>query len=238
VAALSIAASPREISITYLRHMKPILFLLLISFLSSCSVTEKNIAGTYRLNTPSKTKLVLNKDKTFEFVKNFAGPGPVFFPDSTEMNFRTRGEWRLDQHHNLILNSFPPQPKHAAISNRDSVIHHASITSLSFWDSYGDPVPIRFIKFLPDKIKFYRGNTISFFREDFGKIDTLEFHFYGYAPVKWPSRTAEYYNYNHTRWFVLQEEERLGYFDEVILSAEKNKLISPDKTFALYKDGR
>lgn len=216
--------------------MKPFLFLLLIAFLSSCSVTEKNITGTYRLNAPSKTKLVLHEDHTFEFVKNFAGPGPVFFPDSTEMNFRTRGQWQLDQHHNLVLNSFPPQQQKVTINNRDSVIHHTSITSLSFWDAYGDPIPIRFIKFLPDKIKFYRGNTISFFREDFSPKDTLEFHFYGYAPVKWPSTKAENFSYNHNRWFVLHEEERHGYFDGVILSAEKNKLISPDKTFALYRE--
>lgn len=216
--------------------MKPISLILLTTVLFSCSVTEKNVAGTYRLNTPSKTRLVLNRDKTFEFVKNFAGPGPVFFPDSTEMNYRTRGEWQLDRGRNLILKSFPASQQAPAKPGKDSVIHHTSITSLSFWDSYGDPLPIRFIKFLPDKIKFYRGNTVAFFREDFGKTDTLEFHFYGYPPVKWPSRTAENYDYNHNRWFVLQEEERLGYFNEVILSAEKNKLISPDNTFALYKD--
>jgi hypothetical protein len=210
--------------------------ILLIFVFSSCAVTEKNIPGTYRLNIPSKTKLVLNKDKTFEFVKNFAGPGPVFFPDSTEMNFRTRGQWRLDPHHNLVLSSFPADTQPAFLKKRDSVTHHTSITSLSFWDAYGDPVPIRFIKFLPDKIKFYRGNTISFFREDFSKMDTLEFHFYGYAPVKWPSSKAENYNYNHTRRFILHEEERYPYFNELILSAEKNKLISPDKTFALYRD--
>jgi hypothetical protein len=205
-----------------------------MAILTGCKVSEQNIAGTYRLRAPSKTRLVLNKDKTFEFVKNFSEPGPEFFPDSTERNFRTRGKWTLNEQGQLVLNS--DQQLGGGIQVKDSVTHNTSLTSLSFWDSYGDPVAIRFIKFLPDKIKFYRGNTISFFKEDFGKRDTLEFHFYGYPPVKWPSETAQNYTDNHSRAFILFEEGRDGYFHNLVLSAEKNKLISSDKSFALYKN--
>jgi hypothetical protein len=203
--------------------------------ITGCGVSERTVAGTYRLRLPSKTKLILNKDKTFEFVKNFSEPGPLFFPDSTEMNFRTRGKWTLNEQGQLVLNSDPAnEDMHLLV--KDSVVHNTSLTSLSFRDSYGDPVAIRFIKFLPDKIKFYRGNTISFFKEDFSKTDTLEFHFYGYAPVKWPSATAQNFSDNHSRTFILYEEDREGYFNNVVLSAEKNKLISTDKSFALYKN--
>jgi hypothetical protein len=208
---------------------------LLVILLAGCRVSEQTIAGTYRLRVPSKTMLVLNKDKTFEFVKNFSEPGPLFFPDSTEMNFRTRGKWMLNEQGQLVLNS-EGHGKHGSILLKDSVVHNTSLTSLSFWDSYGDPITIRFIKFLPDKMKFYRGNTISFFKEDFAGKDTLEFHFYGYRPVKWPSPTAQNFPDNHSRTFILYEEDRDGYFNNMVLSPEKNKLISTDKSFALYKN--
>ncbi|HEX2629504.1 MAG TPA: hypothetical protein VHM26_10835 [Chitinophagaceae bacterium] len=209
--------------------------LLIAAAISGCGVSERTVTGTYQLRVPSKTKLVLKKDKTFEFVKNFSEPGPKFFPDSTEMNFRTRGKWLLNEQGQLVLNSDAANTG-AHLLVKDSVIHNTSLTSLSFRDSYGDPVTIRFIKFLPDKIKFYRGNTISFFKEDFTKTDTLEFHFYGYAPVKWPSVTAQNFSDNHSRTFILYEEDREGFFNNVVLSAEKNKLVSKDKSFALYKN--
>lgn len=202
--------------------------------LCSCKVTEKRIVGTYHLRSVAKTKLVLNPDKTFLFVKNLAEPGPVFFPDSTEMNFRTQGTWMFDGSHKLVLNSVDDHRPEQSLQT-DSVIHNTSITSLIFRDSYGDAVPIRFIKFLPDKIKFYRGNTISFFIEDFSKTDTMEFHFYGYRPIRWPSAAAEKYSDNHTHWFTLAEENRQSYFTNHPLTVGRRKLLSADKSFALYK---
>ena len=85
--------------------MKPtIIVLAFLLFLVSCQLTEKSMAGTYRLSPDSQTRLTLHSDKTFEFVKNFNSPGPVFFPDSTELNFRTIGKWQLVEK-KLVLNS-------------------------------------------------------------------------------------------------------------------------------------
>lgn len=214
--------------------LKTILTFLLFFLTVSCKVTENNITGTYRLKEVPKTKLLLHKDNTFSFTKNFAQPGPAFFPDSTEMNFQTAGSWQLTKKGLLLLNSFP-----AATGNNDtitdSVQYNTSITSFSFWDSYGDPVPIRFIKFLPAKIKFHRGNSISFFIEDFNPKDTMEFHFYGYAPVKWPGTTPRDQLQNNTHRITLYEPLRPGYLSNITLTAGRKKLVSADKSFALVK---
>lgn len=214
---------------------RTILTFLLSFLIVSCKVTEKNITGTYRLKDVPKTKLVLHKNNTFSFTKNFAQPGPAFFPDSTEMNFQTTGHWQLTKNGLLLLNSFPAMStgNHAAMA--DSVQYNSSITSFSFWDSYGDPVPIRFIKFLPAKIKFHRGNSISFFIEDFNPRDTMEFHFYGYAPVKWPGITPQDQQQNNTHRITLYEPVRPGYLTNIPLTADRKKLVSADKSFALVK---
>jgi hypothetical protein len=212
-----------------------VLFLLLLATLFySCKVNEKNIAGTYRLKGPSRTKLVLHTNKTFEFVKNFAEPGPLFFPDSTEMNYRTTGNWQLSKNGALILNSFPgaaPLTEPAA----DSILTNTSLTSFSFWNKYGDPVSIRFMKFPPDKIKLYKANIVSFFAEDFSKNDTLEFHFYGYPPVKWPGSFKQPGSGNISHHVTLYEEDRHAIFKNVVLQADRKKLLAADKSFALYK---
>jgi hypothetical protein len=209
------------------------LFVVALIF-CSCSVTEKTVAGTYRLKGPSKTKLVLNKDKTFEFVKNFSEPGPVFFPDSTEMNFRTTGNWMLDRNKKIVLNSFPDEAGMKPVREKDSVITNTTITSFSFWDSYGDPVSIRFMKLPPAKIKLYKANSISFFAGDFGKTDTLEFHFYGYHPVKWKGQFQQMAD-NFSHRITLYEEPRPGYFKQLPLIFKRKKLVSSDNSFALYK---
>jgi len=208
-------------------------FLLLIIICYSCKVSENNIVGTYRLRTSSKTMLVLKKDKTFEFVKNFSEPGPLFFPDSTELNYRTTGNWHWNNGQ-LTLNSFPPTTPTFTEKAIVVVTAHTDITSFSFWDQYGDPVPIRLIKFPANRTKLHKGNVISFFAQDFGNTDTLEFHFYGYAPYQWINPPNEA-GVNNQHRITLFEQNRQGYFNNVVLNGEKNKLNSPDRSFSLFK---
>ena len=201
--------------------------------LSSCNVTEENIVGTYYLKESPKTRLVLNKDKTFVFVKNFSKPGIEVFPDSTDRNFRTTGNWQLNKKQ-LVVNSFPNKSlgqtwTWSVIAAKDS-----SITSLSFWDVYDDPVPIRFIKFPNNRIKFHLNNTISFFASDFNKTDTLEFHLYGYRPFTWPTMEYNYESNNHVK-IILNEEPRMGFFKDIVFLAKRKKLISTNKSFSLKK---
>ncbi|HEX6193047.1 MAG TPA: hypothetical protein VFZ42_11820 [Chitinophagaceae bacterium] len=208
--------------------------ILLAFIICSCKVTEHNIAGTYRLKSPSRTKLVLNKDKTFEFVKNFEEPGPLFFPDSTDLNYHTSGRWQLNNDQ-LILNSFTGESGEFARQAKDSVTHKTDITSFSFWNQYGDPVPIRLIRFPANRTKLHKSNVISFFAEDFVNTDTLEFHFYGYLPYQWlstPGATSS----NSQHRITLYEQTRQGFFQNVILTTDRKKLVSPDKAFTLYKN--
>ena len=214
-----------------MRILLPLLMLIIICF--SCKVNEKNLVGTYRLRTPSKTMLVLKEDKTFEFVKNFSEPGPVFFPDSTELNYRTAGNWQWNDGQ-LILNSFPSGSHDFTEQAKDSVTRNTDITSFSFWDQYGDPVPIRLIKFPANRTKLHKSNVISFFAQDFVGTDTLEFHFYGYAPYRWISPAAETGSNSQHR-ITLYEQNRLGFFNNVVLTGQRNKLSSPDRSFSLFK---
>jgi len=208
-----------------------IFFFLLL--LSSCKVTEENIVGTYYLKESPKTKLILKKDKTFEFIKNFLKPGIGVFPDSTDRNFKTTGNWQLNKK-KLILNSFRKNSSDQTFTWSVIVAKDSSITSLSFWDVYNDPVPIRFIKFPDDRIKFHLNNSISFFASDFNKTDTLEFHFYGYRPYTWPNMQYTYESNSHLK-IILNEESRTGLFKDIGFIAKRKKLISTSKHFSLKK---
>lgn len=213
---------------------KYFILLLTAATLFSCKVSQRNIAGTYQLNSPSRTKLVLKEDKTFEFVKNFSEPGPIFFPDSTEFNYRTDGKWELGNNGSLILNSFPDQAG-TGQPMTDSLTRTDGITSFSFWNQYGDAVNIRFMKFPPDKVKLFKANIISFFAEDFNSNDSLEFHFYGYPPLKWPEDFPGKPSGSLAHRITLYEQQRNSVFKDVELHIRRNKLLAKDKSFALYK---
>jgi hypothetical protein len=203
-------------------------------FFSSCKVTEENIAGTYRLKQYPKTRLILNSDKTFEFTKNLPKPGVTVFPDSTDLNFRTTGSWQMNKKNKLLLNSFPERPTDHPVAITDTLTRNTSISSISFWDAYDDPAPIRFIKFPNNRIKLRFGNSIYFFTEDFNKKDMLEFHFYGYSPYTWPGRSYNNDNNNHYK-ITLNEPDRQGFFKNVIFTVKRNKIISTRSRFTLIK---
>lgn len=203
-------------------------------FFTSCKITEENIVGTYRLKDYPKTKLTLSKDKIFEFVKNLPKPAIEVFPDSTDLNFRTTGNWQLNRKSQLILNSFSDKSLGRVFDLTTVKTNDTSMTSFSFWDFYDDPVPIRFIKFPDDRIKFRLGNSISFFAADFNKTDKLEFHFYGFKPYIWPDMINDDMGNNHYK-IILNEQNRQGFFKNVFFLAKRKKLISADNKFSLRK---
>ena len=161
-------------------------------------------------------------------------PAQVFFPDSTELNFRTNGYWKLGTNGRLVLNSesnFSPSYNKPFL---DSITRNTEITSFSFWDTYGEPIPIRMIRFPANMVKLHKSNIISFFAEDFQHNDTLEFHFYGYPPHRWAhDPNAGLSNSQHR--ITLFQQDRPGYFKEMVLLAERKKLVAPDKSFTLFK---
>ncbi|GEM_PF-5813398 len=196
-----------------------------------CRVTEKTVTGTYRLKNSSRTKLVLKEDKTFEFVKNMEEPGPAFFPDSTEFNFRTSGQWSWENRM-VVLNSNNTWPgPHAPAM--DSISPDTEITSFSFRNQYGDPVSIRLIHFPANRVKLHKGNQVSFFAEDFMDADSITFHFYGYPPFSWIAGRGKRGNSQHR--ITLFEEPRPAFFQNHKLQATKKKLVNPDRSFSLFK---
>ena len=85
----------------------PVIRLLLyytVLILSSCKMTEGNIIGLYQQKEKISAKLILKKDKTFEF----AGPEITLVDKSysatTNQYFLTTSTWQLSGK-KLILNS-------------------------------------------------------------------------------------------------------------------------------------
>jgi hypothetical protein len=208
--------------------------ILVMQLVLSCNTSGKNISGVYRLRPASRTMLILHEDHRFEFIKNFAEPGPAFFPDSTDLNFRTAGNWQQGQKGQLILNSFTANQDNINELTSDSITRNTDISSFSFWDQYGDPLAIRLIRFPANRAKLHKSNIVSFFAEDFAAYDTIEFHFYGYRPYRWIITPAERMN-NHQHRITLYEPFRAGYFKNKALVPGRKKITDPAKSFALYK---
>lgn len=214
--------------------MRYFLFLFIAAVITSCHSSRNAVVGTYSLQTSPRTYLKLIDNGRFEFVKNLSEPGPAFFPDSLELNFKTSGTWRLEKGRKLVLNSDLSEKKTPGFS--DTATINPSLTSFSFYNEYGDPVAIRFMKFPPNKIKLYKGNSISFFSGDLTAADSLEFHFYGFRPVSWPADFANKDTANHSHTITLYQDNRPGFFKAQVFYIRKNKIISRDRSIALHRD--
>src|SRR5688572_25157734 len=131
--------------------------LLLVSF--SCKLTDDTVAGTYHQENKISSRLILKKDKTFEFTGNngaMADPGNS--RDEDHLNFLTRGTWDLNSKH-VTLNSSAGDSLNVDYSFTDSITRFTSITSFNFCNRYGDPVFIRSIQLFRAKPKPHFGNS-------------------------------------------------------------------------------
>ncbi len=214
--------------------MRYFLFLFIAAAITSCHSSRNAVVGTYGLQTSPRTYLKLVDNGRFEFVKNLSEPGPAFFPDSLELNFKTSGTWQMEKGRKVVLNSDISEKTPVGFS--DAAATNPSLTSFSFYNEYGDPVAIRFMKFPPNKIKLYKGNSISFFAGDLTAADSLEFHFYGYRPVNWPAAFANNDTANHSHTITLYQDNRPGFFKDQVFYFRKNKIISRDRSIALHRD--
>ena len=214
--------------------MRYYFYLLFAAAITSCGTVRNTLPATYCLKSSTRTHLVLEKNGGFEFVKNLTEPGPAFFPDSLELNFKTSGTWRLEKGRTLVLNSDLSEKKTPGFS--DTATINPSLTSFSFYNEYGDPVAIRFMKFPPNKIKLYKGNSISFFAGDLTAADSLEFHFYGYPPVNWPADFVNKDTANHSHTITLYQDNRPGFFKDQVFYIRKDKIITRDRNITLHRD--
>lgn len=200
--------------------------------ISSCKVTEKEIAGVYRPgNNPrshfqNHTRLILKEDKTFELA--VLNPLTDLQPSGTGewINYYTTGTWELVQKR-LKLSPLPAsQPKPGSID--DSITRFTNISCFNFWDRYGDPVSIRSIVVPPSHPKPHFGNSLYFFSQDFKPTDTLTFFFEGYPPFRFPGSVPSTIG-NNMHKITLQEPYRSGIPDLQFIVRKNNLLLLPNK---------
>ncbi|MEO8116831.1 MAG: hypothetical protein ABI653_04225 [Bacteroidota bacterium] len=166
-------------------------------FFSSCKVTYQNVTGTYVLVNEPKTRLILNSDTTFKFLKINKDPY-LYTHDHIDQRFYfTTG--------NFYLNGRKLQ----LTSISDSIIYNATNVKLTkskedysefeFYDIYNDSVGAGYI-ILPDSSTVIPGfdNKKNFYRfsEDITKIKSLEFVFYGYGHWKYSADDNSNYTIN------------------------------------------
>ena len=213
---------------------KPAFYIALLLAFSSCKMTADNVAGTYHQQNKISSRLILKKDKTFEFAGNksaLVDPGTPPNPDN--LNFLTTGTWELRSNH-VMLNSSASDSLNLEYSFADSIERFTSITSFNFWNRYGDPVSIRSIRISRVKTKPHFGNSLYLFAQDFQRTDTLVFQFEGYPDFSYPG-SIPYAIGNNMHKIILHEPYRSSAFNNAILIPKKNKLLTAQNNIVFTK---
>ncbi len=197
-------------------------------------MTADSVAGTYQQENKSSAKLILRKDKTFEFAgkKNMASTNS-HLSQSDNSNFLTSGTWDIKSNQ-LWLNSFTADSLKQDYYFTDSIARFTTITSFNFWNRYGDPVSIRSIQVSPARSKPHFGNSLYLFAQDFKSSDTLVFHFEGYPDFTYPG-SIPFSIGNNTHKIVLWEPYFPAAFNNAAFIPKKNKIITADNDFVLTK---
>jgi len=155
---------------------------LLLFFISSCKVTEKNVTGLYTLDGFPKTTLKINSDKTFEFSKNNRNPYLLPFDHPDEYFSNTKGIWRRVDKKTISLTSQSDTLVYPLVSSRTNTAKNKDWSNFTFYDTYGDTVKILYVQYSDSTISAAMHRSMNYFTEDLTKRDTLEFYFYGYRP--------------------------------------------------------
>ena len=213
---------------------KPGYYIALFLALSSCKLTDDTVAGTYQQEPRFSSRLILKKDKTFEFTGNnstLIDPGSSL--NSDKLNILTSGTWELSSNH-VKLHSRNSDSLAVTPAFTDSITRFTSITSFNFWNRYGDPISIRSIRLSRLKTKPHYGNSLFFFSQDFQHKDTLVFQFEGYPDFTYPGNIP-YAIGNNTHKIVLHEPYYSSVFNNTVLIPKKNKLLSPKNDIVFTK---
>lgn len=194
--------------------------LILVVFFTSCKVTETSFVGLYSMEKVPKTSFTFNSDKTFSFTR--INPNPYLHPfDHTdEYHFTTKGNWSFVSKNIIEL-----------VSQVDTIIYPLTIVNKShpendstskfnFIDVYGDKVKILYVQKTDGSIVAALHRSIDFFSCNIKKEDTLEFHFYGYPPLKVSGRQQE----NATYVITLKPFFRPNFFFRRQFKVSKNKI--------------
>ena len=213
---------------------KPVRYIALLLFLSSCKMTADSVAGTYQQENKSSAKLILRKDKTFEFAgkKNMACLNGHSSQGDNSI-FLTSGTWDIKSNQ-LWLNSFTADSLRQEYYFTDSIARFTSITSFNFWNRYGDPVSIRSIQVSSARTKPHFGNSLYLFAQDFKSSDTLIFRFEGYPDFTYPG-SIPFSIGNNMHKIVLWEPYFPAAFNNAAFIPKKNKIITAENDLILTK---
>ena len=213
---------------------RPVYYIALLLALSSCKLTDETVAGIYQQEHAMSSRLILNKDKTFEFTGNKSAlPESDLTAGADNLNFLTSGTWEFSSNH-VKLQSRDVDSMSVAPPFTDSITRFTSITSFNFWNRYGDPVSIRSIRLYRSKTKPHFGNSLFFFAQDFQRTDTIVFQLEGYPDFSYPG-SIPYAIGNNTHKIVLHEPYRSSVFNNTVLIPKKNRLLSAKNDIVFTK---
>ena len=213
---------------------RPAYYIALLLALSSCKLTDETVAGTYQQVHAMNSRLILNKDKTFEFTGNKSVlPEPELTTSTDNLYFLTSGTWEFSSNY-VKLHSRDSGSMTVTPAFTDSITRFTSITSFNFWNRYGEPVSIRSIRLYRSKTKPHFGNSLFFFAQDFQRTDTVVFQLEGYPDFSYPG-SIPYAIGNNTHKIVLHEPYRPSVFNNTVLIPKKNRLLSPKNDIVFTK---
>jgi len=155
-----------------------------IMLLISCT-SVRQISGIYQ-SSETGSQLALKPDSSFEWIY----PGSKETEIGSGQNNRsllyfTSGKWSIDKRQLVLVPSSAMENFSAQIAD-DSISRFTSISSINFWNRFGEQVKIRAIRLPGAALKPHFGNSLYFFAQDFHRKDTLIFYLEGYRPFMYP----------------------------------------------------
>jgi hypothetical protein len=157
----------------------------------SCIILLISCAGGRQVNgiyeaPETGSQLVLNSDSSFAWIY----PGNKVTEIGAALNSRsllyfTGGTWSIDKGQLTLVPSSDKESFSAQMAD-DSISRFTSISSINFWNRFGEQVKIRAIRLPKAELKPHFGNSLYFFAQDFHRKDTLVFYLEGYRPFVYP----------------------------------------------------
>lgn len=210
---------------------KAILFLLSIILYTSCKVAEKDFLGIYALEKFPKTTLLIKSDNTFEFYKN--NPNPYLHPfDHPSENYCiTKGSWEKPTGNLLVLTSQSDSLVYPLFEIRSVPPRQENLSYFTFFDNFNDTVRLLYTELSNGELMGRSHGTSPFAFLDLRQRDTLEFHFYGYRPVKYISGEKK----NRDYFITLKPEFQPNFFIGTKFRVKKNKILDVNRKGKFFK---
>jgi hypothetical protein len=199
--------------------------------LTSCKVTESNLAGLYKMKHFPNSTLTIKSDTTFEFIQNYRNPYLHPFEHPDDKCLRTTGHWTF-KNDILTLNSTKDSLTYKLYDIVTSDTGKSKYCSYVFYDIYNDTVPILFVRTKGKGDIMRMHGSMEDFTYDKTIHESLQFFFFGYRPLTIINSQNGETNYK----VYLQPEFRPNWFIETKFKATKNRLKHLDKGVVFRKE--